>query len=303
MRTTLITVLSVVIAGTAMYSLVRANVFRAGCDYPLTYQVGEIDSEFGIGTSTVRGLLADAEQVWESNSKNELFRHDPKNGDIVIDFIYDQRQRRTETQDRLSENLSSLAESHDGLADSLESKRTDYQQLAERYETARRQYENNLQAYNQRAQGVRDRNSISPETLNQLNAERQDLEAVRSSLTEIRNRLTSLQSEINRITDQANSLAEDYNTAADTFESRFGTTNEFSQATYKNEVITVYQYQEHDDLRLALAHEFGHALGIGHVDKPQSIMYHLMDQQPLSRLNLTAADRQALRSTCRFENL
>jgi DNA repair exonuclease SbcCD ATPase subunit len=290
----------VVIAGTAMYSLVRANVFRTGCDYPLTYQIGEIDSEFGISTSTVRNLLTDAEQVWESKSKDELFRHNPGNGEIVIDFTYDQRQRRTETQNRLSENLSTLAESHDGLADSLESKRAEYRRLAARYEGARQQYENNLQSYNQRARELRGQSGVSSETRNQLNAERRDLEQVRSSLTETRNRLTSLQSEINRITGQANSLAEDYNTAADTFESRFGTTNEFSQATYKNEVITVYQYEEHDDLRLALAHEFGHALGITHVDDPEAIMYNLMDQQPLDPLNLTAADQKALRNTCRL---
>jgi len=299
MQQIVMTVLSVVIAGTGMYGLVQANVFRAGCNYPLTYQIGDIDPRFSITTSTVKTLLADAEAAWEANTDKELFRRDP-NGRVTVNFIYDKRQQRTETKDTLSESLSSLAESHSGLTDNLQTKRSRYQQIAEKYQSVRRQYETNLQDYNQRIQQLNQRNRVSQEIRDKLDQERKRLSNVRTSLQETRDNLLGLQSEINGLTDQANRLAEQYNEAANTFESRFGTTSEFSQATYEDSVINVYQFEQADDLRLALAHELGHSLGITHVKDPEAIMHRLMDQQPLDDLSLTSADQQALKDTCRL---
>jgi len=300
MRSVLITGLSVFIAGTGMFGLVQANVFQSGCNSPLTYQVGSIDSEFSVATSTVQNLLREAERTWEENTDEELFRHDQSGGQIEVDFVYDQRQRRTKTQDKLSESLSTLAQSHDGLTDDLKSKRSRYQHVSQQYQLVRQQYEENLADYNDRVQRLNQRGRISSETRVELDREQRRLSDVRTSLETTRDSLLSLRSEINNLTDQANRLAEQYNEAADTFESRFGTTSEFSQATYENDKITVYQFEQADDLRLALAHEFGHALGITHVNDPQAIMHRLMDQQPLDNLQLAPADRQALKETCRL---
>ena len=300
MRTTLITTLSVLVAGTAMYGLVQANVFRSGCSYPLTYQVGSIDSEFSVATSTVKDVLSDAEQAWEENTDKELFRYDPSGGHITVDFVYDKRQQRTETKNQLSDDLSTLAETHDGLTENLKTKRSRYQQIVENYQTVRRQYEASLEDYNQRVERLNRQGRISSGTRAELDQEKQRLSDVRASLQQTRESLLSLRSEINSLTDEANRLAEEYNQAANTFESRFGTTSEFSQATYESNTITVYQFEQADDLRLALAHELGHALGIDHVGDPQAVMYRLMDQQPLDDITLTAADQKALKETCRL---
>jgi len=49
---------------------------------------------------------------------------------------------------------------------------------------------------------------------------------------------------------------------------------------------------------LALAHELGHTLGIGHVDNPQSVMYYLMGEQDLKNPHLTKEDLDALKNVC-----
>jgi predicted Zn-dependent protease len=55
---------------------------------------------------------------------------------------------------------------------------------------------------------------------------------------------------------------------------------------------------DEDELMLVLAHEMGHALGIGHVDNPQSVMYRLMGNQARPGLELTEDDRYALMDIC-----
>ena len=45
------------------------------------------------------------------------------------------------------------------------------------------------------------------------------------------------------------------------------------------------------------AHELGHALSMGHVDTPNSVMYYLMDEQPRPPV-LSAEDKEAFEDLC-----
>lgn len=78
------------------------------------------------------------------------------------------------------------------------------------------------------------------------------------------------------------------------------TGKEFDEGEYVNslgsEEINVYEYNSsHAKLVRILAHELGHALGLGHVKDPDSIMYELNDS---ANLHITRDDYDELNRAC-----
>jgi predicted Zn-dependent protease len=59
--------------------------------------------------------------------------------------------------------------------------------------------------------------------------------------------------------------------------------------------MIVYAFATETDLIATIAHEFGHAFGIGHTQQPDSIMFHQLNTQ---QQQLTAADLTAWQSQC-----
>jgi len=61
--------------------------------------------------------------------------------------------------------------------------------------------------------------------------------------------------------------------------------------------MTIFAYSTPAALQLTLAHEFGHALGLGHTDSSSSVMHFALNPQ---QRNLTADDIAALKQQCGF---
>jgi predicted Zn-dependent protease len=78
----------------------------------------------------------------------------------------------------------------------------------------------------------------------------------------------------------------------------YGENRRFHKGEYNGKEITIYQYQDRDDLILILAHELGHALGLNHVADPKAVMHELLSDQDLDTLTLTDADVQELHTAC-----
>lgn len=58
--------------------------------------------------------------------------------------------------------------------------------------------------------------------------------------------------------------------------------------------IQIYQFDAKDDLRLTLAHELGHALGLYHHNDPEALMYPVLGEQNLQDFKLRSADKTLL---------
>lgn len=286
-----------VIATAGVFSLSWGGLFSGSCERPLTYHIGSIDNSFDIATSTARTRLEEAEEVWENAADMELFVYDPE-ADFTVNFIFDERQRRTNAANEYESELSELEMSHQEVIDAYEEVSATYEQQLAAHKERQQQYESDLAAYNDRVARWNDRGGAPDDVHQELIDERQRLNSELDDLERRQQELEEIRREVNRLASRGNSLAREYNETASTYSQRFGESQEFDQATYENNKINVYQFEQADDLRLALAHEFGHALGIGHVEGSDSIMYYLMEGQSLRDLSLSQEDKAAFSNVC-----
>lgn len=73
----------------------------------------------------------------------------------------------------------------------------------------------------------------------------------------------------------------------------------FHKGLFSQNQIQIYGYASLNDLRLTLAHELGHALGLKHTTDPKSLMYPYLKEQDIHNFKLTDSDLDLLGSIYR----
>jgi len=138
-------------------------------------------------------------------------------------------------------------------------------------------------------------------------AEFRKLESERIILSNLSRDLNQEASEINNMVPEINNLlkirneaAKEYNRVAELYNQKYGKGLEFNQAEYNGREINIYQFSGREDLMVAMIHEFGHALGLDHVDEPSALMYYLTGGNNEVRLELTEADLEEMRRVCKL---
>jgi hypothetical protein len=286
--------LILVIIATSGYSYYQ--IAYSKCRVPIAYDIGDIDKRFGITEEEARAALSDAESLWEDATGKNLFTY-TEGGDLVVSFVYDERQATTIEEHELSAVLDSKAVMSESI-------RTDYETLLSGYEKLKREHTAKVAAYERRLavhndevekwngkggapEGVYERLGVTSKSLNKESAD----------LNQSAKTLNALVAKINDIGTKGNKAVEAYNNDVARYNDAFGNEREFTQGDYQNGAIKIYQFDDGTELRKVLAHELGHALGIEHVDDPTAVMYYLMEGQ-LAELSLAPADVAAYRDQC-----
>ncbi len=268
------------------------------CPAPLSYQViTPIDDHFGISPDTAREAVATAVTVWERAVGRDLLYETTSNPDITINFVYDERQERALAEESLRTTLENKQFSSSDLQAQFESLATAYQADRIAHEAQVADYNRRLDAFNAQVTRYNDAGGAPDAVFAELEATEQALANEAIIIDREAEELAKRAEEINRIAEAGNQVIRQYNDSVEAYNATFAKTTEFTQGDYRDGVINIYTFTDIVELETVLAHEFGHALSLPHVEGSASIMYYLLGDQP-TPLALSETDKQALIATC-----
>jgi hypothetical protein len=253
------------------------------CAVPLAWRVVRVDGDFGLGTSEANEALRDAIAEWEQAVGRPLFTLDTDAGSPVR-LVYGERQARSEERRRLQEEMRGIREELERRRVQL-NRRTDWAASTVRqYEMRSRDLEERVESHNELVRRWNERGGAPQDVLRRvrsagasLDVENQELQAEARRLEEER---VEIDAERTRYEDE---VAE-YNRRVEEIDARFPPTRvesgvyreairqERGRAPSASREIRVYRFTDREDLVRVLAHELGHALGLGHVDVTGALM-------------------------------
>lgn len=266
------------------------------CQYPLTYRIGAVDDRFQLTEDEARQAVKEAEGLWEEATDKDLLEYDPA-GDLTINFIYDERQNRSDQEREMRSELKQLRTQNETTNEEYVRLVVTHKNLQDEYDTRLADYEEKLDAHNQKVQEYNQSGGAPPKAYAELEEARKDLEEEANALSEQAQEINNLTRQINTLGEEGNKLVEEYNQFVAQYNEEFGHSHEFTQGDYQDKIIQIYTFSDERELQQVLAHELGHALGIGHIDNQEAVMYHLMGAH-IGELTLTEDDVTALVEVC-----
>ncbi len=240
------------------------------CQQPIKYTVGSFDGRFNLSKADFIRAIEDGGHIWENNIGKNLFEYDSsaKKGDLVVNLIYDYRQKAVDENKVLTSRI-------DASKDSVDTIKLQITGLQNEYDQASKEYLSLVSQYKKRQI---DFNTVEAKRL-----------------------------EVNRLADEVNAMIKKYNLQVKSINSTIQTVNqsagkEFEEGLYssdsKGEKIDIYEFSDRDVLVRVLAHELGHALGLGHNENPESIMFYLNDSK---NIKPTKDDLGELKTICKMK--
>jgi len=289
---------SIVVIGLICYAAYSYYLYSLPpCARTLEYGVGEFDTKFGISEDYFRSRISEAEAVWEKSLGKDIFVYNPE-AKFKINLVYDTRQANTDSKQKAEFGLTAVEDSFGKIDAEFNFLKNTYDTRAAVYDQASNEFEQAKAAYDEQIAYWNSRGGAPDKKYAELEAERQALNATASSLNEEASVLNVMAKEVNEALSRRNAAAADYNQIVREYNKKFGHGVEFNQAEYSGGAINVYQFTNGSDLRLALAHELGHSLGMDHVENESSIMYFLTKEGTGANLVLTPEDMAELGRVC-----
>ncbi len=283
------------------------------CDPPITWQVDQVDERFGMTIEEARSWVTEAARLWETAAGRPLFEHDPEDG-FPITFVWDSRhqvmQDRIAREDRLAEQGAGIQDRRSALDEAREALRLERALYDERLAALE-----GRQAEHRRAiEYWESRGGPPPAEARELDRVREELERERMRLQEKAEGINVLVARVNEDTEALNEAISGYNAAQSRL--RGGADDGMLTGFYRessralgswvlsvSREIEIYQFDDPDHLIRAIAHELGHALGLGYTSNPSAIMYEharsaRAGQRGLGGAQLHPADVELVRSRC-----
>ncbi len=287
---------------------------HAPCAIPVHYAVGDVDPRFGFDRFMVEAALIDAVRLWQAESEALLFIESEDPRAMQVNLRFDARQQSAAERQSMRGRL-------DRAQGDLEREQADLQAWSERIDRAQKAHERGVAELAPRlarheaavAAWNADPGAGSEAARRALEAEGAMLRAEIAALDRTAGELNADVAAYNRRAADARQLAAEANTQVREYNASAAAapveTGRYSYDYEEGRRIDVFRAASYDELVWVLAHEFGHALGIGHVDEPGAVMHALLHEggalqpgrgRPVA---LSAADGAALGQVCGSERL
>ena len=247
-------------------------VSQSVCDVPISYHIGTVDSRFEVSKDKFLSDTLLATDVWNNVYQKKLFEYSP-NGKLTINLVYDQRQT-------LHNQIQSLEGTLKSGESNIKAQIAEYEKLSSLFKEKINTFNNEVSYWNNKG-------GAPKEEYDKLKIQQEEL-----------------QQEAQKLNETARSLNQDtrsYNTQVGTLNQ---TVQSFNQALQqkpeegiyfgKEQKIDIYFNFNKQELIHTLAHEFGHALGLGHLQSQISIMYPFTTQTTV----VSDEDKDALSQIC-----
>jgi predicted Zn-dependent protease len=281
---------------TSFWYVSSANV----CPVPILYSLGDIDPRFNIEPAELKDILGKAEKVWEDGIGRDLFDYDERSS-FAVNLIYDERQQMASTEEEWRVQLDVKEKESQGVIAEVKSVGNKYETLRQNYENERAAYDVNLSAYNEKVDSFNAQGGAPAAEYEKLQMEQKELQKFVNKLSGLEDELKSVASAIDTLGTRGNLLIEEYNAEVIKYNEIYGSRDQYTQGDFQRDRINVYKFSSKEELTKVIVHEFGHALGIGHVEGEASLMYYLMEDQDLDNIHLAQEDLDAIKNICKIK--
>jgi len=280
----------------ALFSHAQGQSRRASCQNPIRYRIGTLDPRFGIGREEFRRAIEDASNAWAID--RNFFRYDPQ-GKLRINLVYDTRQEITQHVILVRADISARMKEADSIEDRILFLKDKFRVLEASYSDQQASYEQANNSFNREAKRLNNAGGASETEFQILSDKRRSLRNQYALLEAKRQELNRSTDEVNGLIRKHNALLVRANAEASALNSSGSIGVQFEEGIYGRasgkEWIDIFQFESKAGLRVILAHELGHALGMNHNANPSSIMSPLIHTD---RLVLTKEDEDGLKALC-----
>lgn len=264
-------------------------------DTRLRYKIGHVDPRFNISDKHLQDLAQQATDIWFMGTQKQFFVFDP-NAQLSINLIYDQRQADTEARNTQITYIEQHRTYTDHERQKLNQLEFDLNYYKQQIDQLKAHYQDRLNHYNQQVEDFnQSHESRSQAGLEHLKFQKQQLQYDQQQLQQQIEGFNHKVAVLNTQVHTVNQMNQQVNQSIDEFNRRFQP-RLFDKGVFNGREINIYEFQSDDDLRLTLAHEFGHALGLNHSQEPRSLMYPVLEKQDFKNFSLTPADLTLLQN-------
>jgi hypothetical protein len=247
---------------------------HVSCNSTKGYSVGAVDSRFNISKEEVISLAGKARDEWNKAIGKPLLEYGGNN-DVTINLVFDDRQ---EKYNKVKQEEAKIKEQEQTLNREKAFLESDTEK-----------YNNDLSDFNREIDYWNDTGGLEGNN--------------RSRLERNRNELAQTQEEIDQRTEVYNAEVAKYNELLSDIKSQISAKNkeeeEIGVFERNKKSITIYRFDDKNELSISIAHEFGHALGIeDHTADTNSIMHYIFITGQNDRLVLQPEDIAAFKKVC-----
>ena len=253
-------------------AILNSYLYYSYCDKPVTYKAGQIDSAFNVANGKLTQELQSAASMWNLAYGKPLVVFDTQSS-LSVNLVYDERQR----------NLTKLYQAKE----EVEKESAAVEASLKKYEADAAGLNAKVSRLNKEILDWNNKGGASEKEYNRL---KQEIDQVNSEISQ----LTKQRQEANKKVLYYNNLINQYNLQVAQYAGILRELPEEGLYDPLGDKIDIYFYDSAEQFLHTATHEFGHAIGLGHAQDENCIMY------PISNTSgqLSGEDLNMLKDYC-----